>query len=50
MSCVPAAAVFVFVGFASSTARAESYVFDARRTEVRFAYLMGRSRKAVSAK
>ena len=41
MSCVPAAAVFVLVGFASSTARAESYVFDARRTEVRFAYLMG---------
>jgi polyisoprenoid-binding protein YceI len=41
MSCVPAAAVFVLVGFASSTARAESYIFDARRTEVRFAYLMG---------
>jgi polyisoprenoid-binding protein YceI len=33
MSCVPAAAVFVFVGFASSTARVESYVFDEHAPE-----------------
>src|SRR5260221_7504454 len=35
-------AVFLwFVVFANNAAQAESYVFDARRTEVRFAYLMG---------
>jgi polyisoprenoid-binding protein YceI len=41
MGCASTAASFALVVFANSAAQAESYVFDTRRTEVRFVYLMG---------
>jgi polyisoprenoid-binding protein YceI len=41
MGCASVAAGFVLINFPSGNAWAESYVFDTRRTEVRFAYLMG---------
>lgn len=39
------AAVIVFAGLASGVAHAETYVFDSRRTEVRFVYMMGISKQ-----
>lgn len=40
-ACAFGAAIIVSAGIASRAAHAELYVFDTRRTEVRFAYTMG---------
>ncbi|WP_082072893.1 YceI family protein [Hyphomicrobium sp. 99] len=43
--CAYCVAFIVLAGFASSAAHAEIYIFDARRTEVRFTYVMGISKQ-----